>query len=598
MMNLRKLIFVFVITITGVSVNSNAQGIDPNDTVKILLDQKVTMRDGVSLSANVWIPANQTEPLPVVFNMTPYIASAAHSWGVYYAEAGYIYVSVDRRGRGSSEGVFRPLEDSGEDGYDVIEWLIKQSWSDGQIAMRGGSYTGMVQWKVMAEHHPNLRAAMPSASVYPGYDFPLHRNIFLSYTSRWLAYTNGKNSNRKFFSDRDYWRSIKRKIYGENLPFKRISDLSQTNSKTFKKWLKHPTEDAYWKSLTPSEEDYSKIDIPILTISGYFDDDQYGALRYYDEHLSNASTKGLNNHYLLIGPWDHQGTSRPKVEYHGLTFDAKSKIDISKLQVDWLNWVLKGEERPSLIKDKVNYYIMGQEEWMHVESLASISSEVKTLYLSSPNSEANDVFHSGRLGEKKSIEKDTDSYIYDPLDNYDLKVPESAFDYGGMWSQKSAFTNNALIYHSGPLGEEVTLAGRVSFTASISMDVPDTDMQVYLFAIMPDGQALRIGTDVMRARYRNGLTKEELVPIGKAQKYVFDTFRLTAHKLPKGARLRLILTALDDYNYEKNYNSAKPNSEQSGKDATTARIKLHLGKGRTFLTLPIDARKHEPSNNN
>jgi putative CocE/NonD family hydrolase len=343
-------------------------------------------------------------------------------------------------------------------------------------------------------------------------------------------------------------------------------------------------------------EQYSKIDIPVLTITGYFDDDQYGALRYYKEHRKHASSDGKENHYLLIGPWDHKGTQRPQAEYHGLRFDESSKLDISQLQIDWLNWVLNNAEKPVILKRNVNYYVMGEEVWRHTDSLVSLSIENRKFYLSSPNSEASDVFNSGLLSEKQSNKKDVDSYFYDPLDNYDLKVPKSAFDYGGMWSQKAAFANNILIYHSAPLSEEIIIAGQVSFTASISMNVPDTDMKVYLFAIMPDGQSLRIATDVMRARYRNGLTREELVPIGKVQKYVFDAFRLSARKLPKGARLRLVLTALDDYNYEKNYNSGKPNSEQSGEDAVTAKIKLHLGKGRTFLTLPVDTRNYELEN--
>ena len=553
----------------------------------ILLDQKLNMRDGVKLSANVWIPGDAAGPLPVVFTITPYIASEMHSWGVYFADAGYVFVSVDTRGRGSSEGIFNPFEDGVSDGYDVVEWLSNQSWSNGKVAMRGGSYEGALQWSVMAANHPNLMTTIPIASVYPGHDFPKEDDIFVAYSARWLALTNGKVANSNFVSDSDYWRSVKKKIYRDNLAFEELGVLTTTNKRVFDKWMSHPTEDNYWKSLTPSSKQYSKIDIPILTVTGYFDNDQKGALRYYDEHLANASKKGKDNHFLLIGPWDHRGTSRPQSEYRGLKFGPASKFSMSKLQVEWLDWVLKDGDKPAMLKNRVNYYVMGTDEWKHVDSFESLAGNTKTYYLSSLNTPANDVFSSGVLSEEKGGASDIDSYVYDPLANAELRVAEPAFEYESMWSQINAFKENSLIYHSGPLKEDIIISGRFSFSASISMNVPDTDIQVELSAVMPDGSAHHLGLDKMRARYRNGSTKSELVPINKVQKYVFDSPKVMSRRLKKGTRIRLVLSAFDNYHYQKNYNSEKPNSTQSQKDSNIAKVELHVGDGTTFLTLPI-----------
>ena len=152
-----KLTYSKVFLFVGIGMISFTSRVWAQDAgVEIRVDRKIPMRDGVQLSAIIWKPANQQEPLPVVLVKTPYIADGDHHLALKFVDNGYVYVSVDRRGRGNSEGEFNPLEDSGLDGYDVIAWLAKQPWSNGQIAMRGGSYRGMVQWKIMAEHPQQL----------------------------------------------------------------------------------------------------------------------------------------------------------------------------------------------------------------------------------------------------------------------------------------------------------------------------------------------------------------------------------------------------------------------------------------------------------
>ena len=226
---------------------------------------------GVQLSAIIWKPTNQQEPLPVVFVMTPYIADGDHHLALKFANDGYVYVSVDRRGRGNSEGEFNPLEDSGLDGYDVIAWLAKQPWSNGQIAMRGGSYRGMVQWKIMAEHPQHLISTVPTAPVYPGHTFPKTKNIFMSYNmAAWLAFTNTRTGNTELFGARQYWSEKYQEIYTEHLPFRKLDSPTATNPRIFHRWLDHPSHDAYWQSLTPSAEDYAGINMPILTITGHY----------------------------------------------------------------------------------------------------------------------------------------------------------------------------------------------------------------------------------------------------------------------------------------------------------------------------------------
>src|SRR5829696_9179959 len=107
---------------------------------------KIPMRDGLRLNATVYRPRTMPEPLPVIFRLTPYIADSYHDRAVYFARRGYVFALIDCRGRGNSEGHFEPHLNEARDGYDITEWLAAQSWSNGQVALYGGSYEGYVQW--------------------------------------------------------------------------------------------------------------------------------------------------------------------------------------------------------------------------------------------------------------------------------------------------------------------------------------------------------------------------------------------------------------------------------------------------------------------
>jgi len=558
--------------------------------IDILFNQRIPMRDGVNLSSIVWKPENQDKALPVIFVMTPYISDGGHKRAEKFAKSGYVYVIVDRRGRGNSEGEFKPLEDSGTDGFDVIEWLVKQPWCNGKVAMRGGSYRGMVQWKIMAQHHKNLVTTVPTASVYPGHDFPKRKNIFMGYMANWLTYTNGKTGNRKLFGDKEFWSYQFEKIEREGLPFKSLGLLPITNTKSFERWISHPTDDEYWRGLNPASADYSKIGIPILTITGHFDSDQQGALRYYREHMENASSKAKDNHYLVIGPWQHGGTRKPVKELEGLTFGDNSVLDMDQLQIDWFDWIIKDGEKPDILKDKVNFYVMGEDKWCHVSNLEAMSDNFQKLYLSSPQSDASDIFHSGILSDSTPNAQKPDSFVSNPLEiNSSQKF--TSFEYGGYVSQHDGTRENVLIYHSAPLTEELTISGQIQFTAAISMDVADTDLSVKLFAIMPDGMSYFIGEDMMRARYRNSLQTESLVKTGTVESYMFDGFDITSRKLPQRTRLRIIIGTLESNRYwqgwQKNYNNGGSVSLATKNDAQTATIKIHMDNGQSFLKLPL-----------
>src|SRR5947208_5556929 len=125
-----------------------------DSTVEALWGAKIPTRDSVRLNATIYRPAG-AGPLPVVFTFTPYLGDSYHARATWFARHGYVYALVDVRGRGNSEGRFEPMVNEGRDGYDVVEWLARQPWSNGKVAMWGGSYAGQDQWATAKEVPPH-----------------------------------------------------------------------------------------------------------------------------------------------------------------------------------------------------------------------------------------------------------------------------------------------------------------------------------------------------------------------------------------------------------------------------------------------------------
>src|SRR5438067_7386371 len=182
---------------------------------------QIPARDGVTLTATVFTPHGQNEPLPVVFTFTPYIGDSYTDRAMYFAKHGYVYALVDVRGRGNSGGEFEPFVNEGQDGYDVVEWLAKQPYCNGKVSMWGGSYAGFDQWTVLKEFPPHLVTIVPAAAAHPGLDYPSYNNIGMTYDMQWFTLTSGHTPQDNLFGDQKFWRTKFLDGYKKHLPFKR-----------------------------------------------------------------------------------------------------------------------------------------------------------------------------------------------------------------------------------------------------------------------------------------------------------------------------------------------------------------------------------------
>jgi putative CocE/NonD family hydrolase len=547
-------------------------------------DLRVPTLDGIELSVRVWRPGGDGRHT-VVMQHTPYLSDETHVRAMKFVAAGFAYASVDRRGRGTSGGDFVPLQGGGPDGADAARWLAARPWSDGRVATMGGSYRGTVQWQAMADDPDAIHAAVPTASAYPGWDFPQPRGIFLSFIAPWLAYVDGRAGNSQWFGDSALWQGHFERVWRGEIAYADLARVSGAPQAQFQRWVEHPGYDAFWQVLNPTPAQYAAIDLPILSITGYFDGDQEGALRYYLEHLASATPAARDRHWLLIGPYSHAGTRYPTAEVGGLKFDQAAVLDLDALQIDWFRHVLDGARRPDPLPDRVTYYVMGAETWRSAPSLDAIAAHTLSLQLSGGGLPANDVFRSGRLQSSPAGDEAPSVYRFDPLETPEQPAPADLFDFDG---HGRALAANQLIFHSDTLTATQTLCGQMRFDASIEVDVPDTDIQVEVYQITPDNEVRWLGRDYQRARFRRGMQSEVLVTPGAVEVWRFDRFWWTCRELEQGSRLRLVVGPVDTPELQKNFNSGGRIGFETRDDARVATVRLHhSAEHPSVLHLPV-----------
>ncbi|HEY6895412.1 MAG TPA: CocE/NonD family hydrolase [Rhodanobacteraceae bacterium] len=589
---MRRLVLALGLALASASAGAADSAKPPGDPVQFQWGVKIPLRDGVKLNATLYRPLDQKDPLPCVFTLTPYVAQNYHDRGMYFAAHGYVFATVDVRGRGNSEGEFTPLLQEAKDGHDVVEWLGTQPYCNGKVTMWGGSYAGYDQWATAKEFPSHLATIVPVASPMPGVDYPMRNNIFYPYDMTWLTHVSGHTSQEKIFGDSSFWSAQFRRWYEAHAPFAELDQWIGNPSPIFHAWIEHPAQDAYWDSYSPTAEQYAKLDLPILTITGHYDGDQPGAIAFYRAYFAHASQTGKDRHYLIIGPWDHPGTRTPQAEVAGLKFGDASLLDMNALHKAWYDWTMKSGAKPEFLKDKVAFYVVGEEAWRYAPSLDAVTARAEPWYLDSAGGRANDVFASGTLDRNKPSGGKPDRYTYDPLDTSSAEW-ESIDIPNGLTDQRGPLNSSGkmLVYHTPPFAADTDIAGFFKLSAWISIDQPDTDFVAAVYEIKSDGSSVSLSDDLLRARYRKSFRDAEPVKPGAVERYDFDHFTFQARRIAKGSRLRLILAPVNSQWSQKNYNSDGVVANESGKDARKVTVTLyHDASHPSALYVPLAAK--------
>jgi putative CocE/NonD family hydrolase len=558
------------------------------------------MHDGVELNATLYLPKmpdGSPPKTPVIFTLTPYISDTYHARAAYFASHGYAFALVDVRGRGNSGGEFELFANEPRDGHDVVEWLAQQPFCDGKVAMWGGSYAGFDQWATTKEFPPHLATIVPAAAAHPPLDYPSYNNVGETYDVQWFTATSGHTEQQNLFSDQKFWRTKFLDAYKKHIPFKLLDSFIGNPSPNFQRIVKHSTADAYYDAMTPTREQFQKITLPILTITGQYDVDELGALTFYRNHIANAPPEARAKHFLIIGPWDHAGTRTPTDEVAGVKFGPGAILDLNDLHRQWYDWTMKAGSKPAFLKNQVAYYLLApgnsgsNGEWKYADEFAALIANPKTFYFVSKAGDANGVFRSGALIENRPSDG-ADKFTYDPLDTH-----RGEFVEGIEPKEKTAGINqtfalsirdDGLVYHTDPLPNETPLIGCPAVALWLSIDTPDVDLECDLYEIQPDGTSIALWTDIRRLRYRESLREPKLVQPDEIVRCDFNPGLFVARRLMKGSRLRLVVTAVNSIFWQKNYCSGGVVAEGTAKDARTCHAQIyHDAEHPSAIQLPL-----------
>lgn len=540
----------------------------------------VPMRDGVSLATDLYLPSDGSTAHPVVLVRTPYNKTWMEGYGRYFSQGGYAVAIQDVRGRWASGGDWEPFIHEGTDGYDSVEWIAKQEWSNGKVGMVGGSYSGSVQFAAAIQHPPHLVTIVPTVTPAMPFDnLPYENGVFLmGWAVRWTDIVENARTGRELQG------KLERSItddWSEALAPLPVGDLAQRvvgrEVPYFRDWIGHPQDDEYWEPVRYLEA-LESLEIPVFLQSGWFDGGNRGTRLAFERLLAGGNDRVR----LLMGPWVH--SDRGTRQVNGIDMGPAAERDLMAEYRRWLDRWLKDEANGIEEEDPVHLYLMGSDRWLTGENFPLDGTRFRTLYLGGPGSGSG----AGRLTwDPPSGAPSFDAFTYDPSD------PTPSFyahlKRGAMDAYKAALQDrdDILIYETDPLTEPLNLVGPVSLTLYASSSAVDTDWVGTLYAVADDGAVNVLGLTfgVLRARFRESRTSPSLLEPGRVYPFTLDLSH-TAVTVPVGNRLRLEVASAAFPEYSRNLNTGGHNEAETSYVEARQRI-YRTSEWPSHLLLPV-----------
>jgi uncharacterized protein len=526
----------------------------------------VKTADGATVCAVVARPrASASGRLPALLQFTIYADSIGSvREAVRIAANGYVGVTGHSRGKACSPDTVTPYVHDGADAAALVDWIAAHPWTDGRVGMIGGSYNGFTAWAAMKQMPKALKAIMVGAPVAPGIDVPMEGNVFLNFVYPWPFFTmNDRWLDSATYGQNQRWNGLYRQWYRSGRPYRELAAIDGTPNPGFADWLAHPTLDEYWTAMVPHGREFAAIDIPVLTTYGYFFGGPGGGLHYYIEHTRENPRA---QHYLLMGPWDHGQAQRGVVTPLGDTatfiagyeIDPAARIDIlASLRYQWFDWILKGGPRPALLRDRVNYQLMGANEWRSAPSLTAAASGRLRLHL-----------NPARVNGRYSLTPTPAStgsvtHTVNLADRSDL---DRAF-VGGLQAAELD-TANGVVFMSEPLQRATEVVGVLSGRLELVTNKRDFDFTITLYELRADGQYFQLAPYSSRASHVESLTTRRLLTPGQTARLTFSSrLRFTARQFAPGSRVVIVIAVNKGPGQQINYGTGQNVSDESVADA-------------------------------
>jgi uncharacterized protein len=524
--------------------------------VTIEFDERVPMRDGVELSVDVYRPAVVGQ-FPVILTRTPYNKSTERGnhlgVGRYFASRGYVYVAMDVRGRGDSDGVFVPYRNEGADGFDSIEWCAKQKWSSGKVGTIGSSYLGYDQWIAALQQPPHLTTMIVLVTPPdPFVESPtgLQSPTYLS----WYHLLLGHTLHNAAAVD---WNALYL-----HLPLSTMDEAGGFHALYWQDILDHPGINSWWEPLIYQNK-FDRVKLPILHVSGWYDDEQAGAVMNYIGMTQQGATLGARkNQKLLMGPWPHAVNSTRKLG--AVDFGPTAQIDLDGYELRWFDHWLKGADNGIMAEAPVRIFLMCRNEWQDQPDWPIPGTRLEKYFLNS-GGRANSLFGDGKLSQQAAPSSPEDHFHYDPLDPVPFIMESTYAQLGGPDDYRPVERrDDVLVYTSDSLDDSRVVCGPVKAHLSAASTAVDTDFMVKLIDVWPNGYAQRLTDGMVRARYRQGGDKASLIEPGKIYGFDVDLWN-TCQEFGKGHRIRVEVASSAFPKYDRNQNTG----EALGKTANT-----------------------------
>ena len=625
---MKKLVlFIGLLACTAITKSISAQ-----DTALIyrrldsiaVIDQKVMMpmRDGIRLATDIYRPKGNGKH-PIVFSRTPYnfntwvdgkMTTRALEDAYQAVSRGYVYVVQNERGRFFSEGEWDILGTPITDGYDALDWMSKQIWSNGKVGLIGCSSTAEWQMAVASQNHPALAAMVAQgfgAGVGRVGKFMEQGNWYrggaqqMLFTS-WLYGTQHDKMAPKLpvgVEQKDLQRIQKFYDMGpempridwaqglKHLPVQDIIKNAQGADGIYEKMIVRKPNDPAWFN-GGLYHDNMPMEVPAYWFVSWYDVSSAPNIALFNHVRNAAKSKSVaDNQYLIIAPVLHCSYKRATENtIVGERSVGDARLNYDDLTWGWFDMLLKGQQNDfKATQPRVRYYTMGSNKWQQAESFPLPNTEVKNFFLSSAG-KANSRNGDGALVLLPPAKDNADAFTYDPMNpvgSYGGNVccTGNAVQGGSFDQSQMELRNDILVYTSDALTEGVEITGFIESTLFVSSTGPDTDVTIKLIDVYPDGKAYNLDETIQRLRYREGYDKEVFMENNKVYK-VDLTPMVTSNYFAPGHKIRIEVSSSNFPRFERNMNTGGNNYSES--KGIVVENKIHHSKQYpSVIKLPI-----------
>ncbi|MFX1316640.1 MAG: CocE/NonD family hydrolase [Promethearchaeota archaeon] len=565
----------------------------PKNGIKRYPEYYIKLNNGIKLATDIYVPKRVIKKkgkCATILVRLPYWKDNLSVLGYTYAAYGFVAIIQDIRGTGHSNGINFYLLTERNDGLETLKWISKQFWYNGKIGMTGASYFGITQLALSWDNEyltcisPAVTSSLNLWKNYGGLEIhslttsiyrimvnivahPEAPDVDLLTTLMKERYLNPQyaffNDPIKEKNNRIKLSLLKGKTLNEIqdllLTFYNIEkfDLIKRNFKIYYKFLNDFLITRGLDKDTDKmpgflEMDTKKFSQPALMLAGWQDMFFEKQLEDFLDIKTNATGDAKKYSKMIIGSWAHAAIGHPesKIRNSGMLRFFKEFLSI-----EWNRYWLMDDKKsfPDLNQPAIKYWVMGQNIWRYTEDWPPKNLEYKKVYIHS-NGNANSIKGDGILNCNEQNEEPCDTYLFDPMNPVITKGGRNLGILKGARDQKDAEKReDVLIYSTESLEKGIEITGLVKMILYASSSVKDTDYMVKLVDVFPNGKAYNILDAGIRARYRNGEDKPQLIEPRKVYKYEI-VLGNTSNYFRKGHKIRLEITSSNFPRFDINSN--------------------------------------------